>query len=62
MVVALERVVMVRVAVAKVVAVAVAVEWCLANAVVVGMAVEVVRLEHFIQFWNIIPTYVGSQL
>ncbi len=57
----LERAVAVRVAVAKVVAVAVAVEWCLANAVAVDMAVEVVRPKHLISFWNIIPTYIGSQ-
>ncbi len=61
MVVALERAVVVRDAVAKVVAVAVAIEWCLANVVAVDMAVEVVRSNHLIPFWNIIPTYVGSQ-
>jgi hypothetical protein len=43
------------------VAVAVAVEWCLVNTVAVDMAVEVVRPKHLIPFWNIIPTYVGSQ-
>ncbi len=58
---ALERMVAVRVAVAKVVAMAVAVEWCVAIAVVVNMAVEVVRSDHLIPFLNIIPTYIGSQ-
>ena len=63
MVVELEWAVRVRVAVANVVAVAVAVEWCLENAVAVAvdMAVEVVGPKHLIPFWNIIPTYVGSQ-
>ncbi len=59
--VTLEWVVAVRVAVAKVVAAAVAVEWCMAIAVAVDMGVEVVRSDHVIPFWNIIPTYVGSQ-
>ncbi len=59
--VALERVVAVRVAVAKVVAVALVLEWCLENAVAVDMAVEVVRPKHLFLFWNIIPTYIGSQ-
>jgi hypothetical protein len=58
---ALERAVAVRVAVTKVVAVAVAVEWCMAILVAMDMAVEVVRSDHLIPCWNIIPTYVGSQ-
>ncbi len=58
---ALERAVAVRVAVAKVVAVAVAVEQCVDIAVSVDMAVKVVRSDHLIPFWNIIPTYIGSQ-
>jgi hypothetical protein len=59
--VALERAAAVRVEVAKVVAVAVVVEWCMVVMVAVDMVVEVVRLDHLIPFWNIIPTYVGSQ-
>ncbi len=61
MTVALERAAAVRVEVAKVVAVAVVVEWCMVVMVAVDMVVEVVRLDHLIPFWNIIPTYVGSQ-
>ncbi len=63
MAVALERVVAVRVAVAKVVVVAVAVELCVAIVVAVDMAVKVVRSDHLILFWNIIPTGgVSSQM
>jgi hypothetical protein len=29
--------------------------------VAVEMPVEVMRWDHLIPFWNIIPTYVGSQ-
>ncbi len=39
----------------------VAVERRVAIVVVMEMAVEVVRSDHLISFWNIIPTFVGSQ-
>ncbi len=58
MVVALERAVAVRVALAKVVAVAVAVEWCMVNVVAADMAVKVVRRNHLIPFFGILSLHM----